>query len=285
MNSILFRLLAASVSLVILASGCSEKNGTQSAARLKGKLTIKGSNTVGEELAPHLIAAYKSVQPDVIVEIESKGTETGLQSLFAKQCDIAAASRVINNGELMQATTNRLDLDMHTIGSYSFAVIVDAKNSVTNLSREQIRDIFTGKVKNWKEVGGSDLPITPYVRHASSGTRLGFRELAMENQDYAPDAKAITNYAGIVEAVAKDPGGIGYCSLDLMAKTGVKPVAVRGTAPSMLAVNEARYPFARILRFYTLADAPSEIAQDFISFVQSAAGQKIVADMGYVPRP
>jgi phosphate transport system substrate-binding protein len=251
---------------------------------LRGKLVVKGSNTIGEELGPKLIEEYKKEQPDVIIELESKGTASGFTALLTGECDIAAASRVVNQEELTQARTHGVEFNLHTIGSYSVAVIVNTANSITNLSRDQVRDIFTGTVKNWKEVGGMDGPIHLHIRDAISGTPLGFQELAMENKPYASVFKAHTNYAGIELAVAGDPNGIGYASLDLVDKAGVKPVAIRGVPPNAVTVNEGQYPVSRVLRLYTNKNKETPLALDFIRFVQSPRGQKILAEMGFVPR-
>jgi phosphate transport system substrate-binding protein len=250
----------------------------------EGKLIIKGSNTIGEELAPRLIAEFKKDRPKVAVELESKGTATGFAALLAGQCDIAASSRVVNQDELTQARTRGIEFNLHTIGSYSVAVIVNAANVITNLSRDQVRDIFTGTIKNWKEVGGADAPIHLCIRDAISGTPLGFQELAMENKPYAADARTFTNYAGIAEAVAKDGGGIGYVGLDQTDKAGVKAVSIRGIPPTAVTVNEGQYPVSRILRLYTNKTNETAITKDFVRFVQSPRGQRILEEMGFVPR-
>ncbi len=185
----------------LVFSGCS--GGTDAPKSTKGKLVIKGSNTIGERLAPRLIAEYKKTQPDVEIELESKGTATGFAGLLSDGCDIAAASRVVSLAELQQAQSNHLEFNVHTIGHYSVAVVVNSKNPVSNLSRDQVRDIFTGAVQNWKDVGGLDAPINLLIRDPVSGTYLGFRELAMEDKPYASATKTFTNYAGI----AKDHTG------------------------------------------------------------------------------
>ena len=235
-------------------------------------------------MAPRLIAEFKKDRPKVTIELESKGTATGFAALLAGECDIAAASRVVNQDELTEARTRGVELNLHTIGSYSVAVIVNAANAVTNLSRDRVRDIFTGTLKNWGEIGGADAPIYLYIRDAISGTPLGFQELAMENKPYSAAAKTFTNYAGIAEAVAKDTGGIGYVGLDLTDKAGVNAVSIRGIPPTAVTVNEGQYPVSRVLRLYTNKNNETVVAKDFVRFVQSPRGQKILEEMGFVPR-
>src|SRR5205085_4256334 len=189
------------------------------------KVVIKGSNTIGEELGPRLIAEYKKDHPAAAFELESKGTGSGLWALVASQCDLAAASRAVSEEELKQATERGMKLDEHTIGSYSVAVVVHADNPVKDLTKDQVRDLFTGVVTNWKDVGGPDAPVHLYIRDPISGTHLGFKELAMENKAYGAGTNALTSYAAIIEAVAKDPNGIGYSSFDLANKPGAKIVS------------------------------------------------------------
>jgi phosphate transport system substrate-binding protein len=280
-NPFLSRFLSFATLLLLQGLVSCSQNQTAGDA---GKVIVKGSNTIGEELGPRLIAAYTKEHPGVTFDLESKGTPSGFSALNAGQCDIAAASRVISAPELEQARSNHVELNLHTIGSYCVAVVVNASCQVTNLSRDQVRDIFTGKVTNWKEVGGTDAPINKYIRDPKSGTYLGFRELAMEDKPYSGDCKTATNYQGIAELVAKDPAGIGYCSFAAMKTPGVKPVSIRGVTPDNLAVNEGRYPFSRVLRFYTNKAKESPAALNFIQFVQGPTGQKIIDDLGFVSR-
>jgi phosphate transport system substrate-binding protein len=165
------------------------------------------------------------------------------------------------------------------------AVIVKASNPITNLTREQVRDLFTGAVQNWKDVGGPDAPVHLYSRHPISGTHLGFRELAMENKPYALHLKSFTNYTEMVKAVAQDEYGIGYSTITLASSTGVKSVSIGGIAPTIESVNKGQYPYARTLRLYTDKANETPAARSFVEFVQSARGQAIMAQMGYAPRP
>jgi len=163
----------------------------------------------------------------------------------------------------------------HVIGAYSVAVIVNAQNPVTNLTPAQVRDIFTGAVTNWQDVGGPDAPVHPAIRNLISGTVSGFQELAMEKKPYATDVKEFMNYAGSAEAVAEDTNGVGYCSFDLMKKAGVKAVSIGGVTPGAATVNSGIYPYARLLRLYTVTKKPSSEAEDFVQFVQSKQGQEV----------
>ncbi|MGA2787259.1 MAG: phosphate ABC transporter substrate-binding protein [Verrucomicrobiota bacterium] len=250
-----------------------------------GKIIIRGSNTFGEELGPRLIAEYRKVQPTVAFDTEYKGTTYGMGALMVERCDIAAASRPVSTNEVQLARDRDIEFNDHVIGAYSVAVIVNAGSPIGNLTREQVRDIFTGAVTNWKTVGGPDAPIHLCSRDEISGTHLGFQELAMDNKPYALGLKAFTNYLGIVQAVAQDVNAIGYASIDLTGRDGVKAVSIGGVVPAIASVNGGQYPYARVLHLYTDMTRESSTTREFIEFVQSKRGQDILTQMGFVPRP
>ena len=270
--------LVGSLSLMVLSvvvTGCGKP----------GKITIRGSNTFGEELAPRLIAEYRKEHPTVVFDTEYKGTTYGMGALMVERCDIAAASRPVSTNELQLAKDRDIAFNDYVIGAYSVAVIVNAGSPIGNLTRDQVRDIFTGAVINWKEVGGPDAPIHLCSRDEISGTHLGFRELAMENKPYALGLKAFTNYLGIIQTVAQDANGIGYTSIDLVSQGGIKAVSIEGTAPAIASVNGGQYPYARVLHLYTDTTKESPTTRDFVQFVQSKRRQEILTQMGFVPRP
>ena len=269
-------LLSAGLALVsLLAGGCSPAKSQ--------KVVICGSNTIGEELAPRLIAEYGKDHPAAEFDTEFKGTTYGFGALFAGRCDIAAASRDANTNEMTLARDNAVQLTNEVIGAYSVAVVVNGSCPIGDLTREQVRDLFTGAVQNWKDVGGPDSPVHLFIRHPVSGTYLGFRELAMEDKPYALTAKACTNYTDIVKDVAADPGAIGYCTLQLATSSGVKAVAIGGVAPTMALVKQGKYPYARTLRLYTNKAAEAPAAREFVDFVLSSRGQQVLDQMGFVP--
>jgi phosphate transport system substrate-binding protein len=205
---------------------------------------------------------------------------------MSEQCDIGAASRPMLKQEEELARERGIEMNNRVIGYYAVAVLVNAGSTVGNLTRDQMRDIFTGTAENWKAVGGPDAPIHRCIRDPISGTYLGFRELAMEGKAYATNnSKAFTNYAGIVEAVAGDPYAIGYAGFDVLSKPGVRAVSIGGLAPSVAAVQGSKYPYARALRLCTNKAKEPPLARDFIQFVQSTPGQEILGRMGFVPHP
>jgi len=247
------------------------------------KITIRGSNTFGEELGPKLIAEFQKDHANISFDTEYKGTPYGYGALLVDKCDIAAASREINTNEVSLAKDRDIDFNTYVIGTYSVAVILNAGNSLTNLTLQQVHDLFTGKAQNWKDVGGADAPVHLYIRDPISGTHLGFKELAMSNDSYAQHPKTFTNYNGIVQAVAQDPSGIGYASVEDTKKPGIKAVAIGGLTPTPEAVQKGQYPYARPLRLYTNKAKENALTTEFIHFIESDRGQKVMADMGFVP--
>lgn len=275
--------------LGVLAASCSpDKPAAPTAATATGKVVIRGSNTIGEELAPQLIAEYKKDHPNAAFDLEAKGTSYGMGALMGGYCDIAGASRLPTKEELEVAQFRNVELKDHVIGSYAVAVVINAGSAVTNLTPEQVRDIFTGAIKNWMEVGGPDAAVHLYIRDPMSGTYLGFKELAMENKSYPPDPQTftcLTNYQAILQAVVHDPNGIGYSGMNLEKTPGVKAVAIGGVVPGAASINQGQYPYARTLHLYTTKANETPATTDFIQFIQSARGQEVVARLGDVPHP
>jgi phosphate transport system substrate-binding protein len=285
--------LARSAGLILLAllmAGCpgtKQEADTALEARKPGdgnKVVIRGSNTFGEELGPRLIAEYKKSHPTADFDLVPKATGYGLAMLIAGQCDIAGASRRLDSEEEELVQMRGVQLTDYVIGSYGVAVVVNPSDAIGDLTTNQVRDIFTGVIQNWKDVGGPDAPIHLYVRDPISGTYLGFRELAMENKPYGHPQMLFTNYAGIVQAVAEDPNGIGYSSLGLAKSGRVKAVSIGGVAPTFDTVNRHQYPYARVLHLYTNRNQEPPVARDFVVYVESREGQAIVEKMGFVPR-
>ena len=269
--------------LLGVLAGCSPANPPTTEAPPSGKITIRGSNTVGEELAPALITEYKKAHPNAVFDLESKGTPYGFGALAGGFCDIAGASRLPSKDEAEVLQFRNTELHDHVIGAYSVPVVVNAANPMANLTREQVRDLFTGVITNWSAVGGPDAPVHLFARDPISGTYIGFKELAMENKPYAREQNLFTNYQGIVAGVAKDADGIGYSSLELAASSGVKAVSIGGIAPGVESVNSGEYPYARKLHLFTSKGHESPDALDFIQFALSERGQKVLVETGNTP--
>lgn len=246
------------------------------------KLVIKGSNTFGEELGVGLVAAYREQSP-VEMELESLGSASGIAALLDGTCDIAASSRVLNEDELRRARSRGIALKSTVVGYYAVALVVNEQNPLRNLSDLAVRDIFTGKVTNWKQVGGADLPIEVLIRDATGGTHLGFQELAMDRQPYAASARGFASYKTLAEVVAATPGAIGYVGMNLVTHPGLHALSINGIPPNDIAVNEELYPYVRTVRLYTLEQPGNPLANRFIRFIRSKKAQEIVDSFGFVP--
>lgn len=283
--------LACLLGVSVLLFGCpagkpsGDSSGVAATPAPTNTVVIRGSNTIGEELAPRLIAEFKKVQPTAAFDLETKATGYGIAALRMRQCDIAAASRVILPEELEINQANQIEMNEQLLGIYSVAVVVNSGNAVANLTKEQVRVIFTGKITNWKDVGGADAAIHIYARDPISGTHLGFKDVAMNNDEYAAHPKLFTSYAGIAEAVGKDASGIGYASINHANASGAKAVTIEGIEANTATVHSGKYPYARTLRFYTNKNKESAAAKEFIEFTLSKRGQEIVAEMGFTPKP
>ncbi|HUC83578.1 MAG TPA: phosphate ABC transporter substrate-binding protein [Candidatus Acidoferrales bacterium] len=254
-------------------------------ADAQDKITIRGSNTIGEELAPRLIAEFKKTHPTVSFDLESKGTAYGIGALLGGYCDIAGASKAVSKEQEEVAQLRGVRFKEYILGTYTVAVLVNAANPLSNLTSNQVQLVFTGKVQNWKEIGGSDAPVHLVIRDPVSGTYIGFKEVAMAYQDYGKQVQLFTNDAAMAEAVAQDPNAIAYTGLDSLQHPGTKAVSIDGVMPGATTVNAHKYLYGRTLRFYTNANNESAITRDFINFVLSPGGQRIVAQMGDAPNP
>ncbi len=268
-------------SIVALAGLIVATNTLVSSAQ---KLIIKGSNTFGEELAPALIKGFSVKNPGVEIDLESNGSASGFAALLDSAADIASSSRPMNEDELRLAQSRQLTIDQHVVGYYGIAVIVNEGNSLQAMSDRQIGKLFTGEITNWKELGGPDEQITIYVPSPKNGTYLGFQELAMAKRPYSERAIEKPGYGEVQQAVATDPFGVGFVSINMAGTGGTRGVIVNGIHPSNTAVVENLYPYARQVRLYTNRDNVSSITKKFIRFVQSRQGQEIVENVGFVPR-
>ena len=276
------------IAVGLLLAGC--PSGNQSTASGTNKLSndkkivVRGSNTIGEELAPRWIAEFKKNHADVVFELEPKATGYGMAALRSGQCDIAAASRAAIEEELELTKQSGIEMNETILGAYSVAVVVNASNPVGNLTKDQVHDVFTGKITNWKDLGGPDAPIALYIRDPISGTHLGFKEVAMRNEPYAAHPHLHTNYTAIVQAVAADANGIGYSGIEQAKLPGAKVISIEGIQPGTETVNSGKYPYARTLRFYTNKAGESQATKDFIQFVLSKEGQQLMVQLGFTPK-
>jgi len=272
---------------ILILAGCSkqEQQSGPAPASLGPRLVLRGSNTIGEELGPRLITEYKREHPEAVFDLEFKGTSYGIGNLMGGFCDIACASKAVVPAQQAIARERGVEFKDYVLGSYAVAVIVNAANPVSNLTSNQVLALFTGSATNWNQAGGPDRPVHLLIRDPISGTHIGFKELAMANREYDSGARPLTNYQAIIEAVANDQNAVGYCGLDMVKRTDVKVASIDGVVPSIPSINQQKYAYARVLRFYTDAGKERPEAKRFIDFALSSRGQEILSQMGYATHP
>lgn len=263
-------------------------NGTSSKpAGGKSTLTIRGSDTM-LELAGEWKQAFEKAHPDVEINLNGGGSGTGIKALVNKGTDIANASRPIEAKEADAIKAGGAESKEFVVGQDAVAIIVNPSNTVKELTKDQLKDIYTGKATNWKQVGGPDLAIVVNGRDSSSGTYKFFQEHVLgKGVAYAPTVNALAATNGIVQGVEQDKGAIGYVGLGyLNPKVKSVPVKQDAASPAVEAkvenVLNKTYPLSRPLFEYTAGD-PSATAKTWLDWVQGAEGQAIVEKQGFVP--
>ena len=245
-------------------------------------LIIKGSDTLGAKLVPQLAESFKASHPGTSFKIAAEGSSTGFAALISKTTDIGMSSRRAKPTEMSDALSNGVNLKPTIVAYDGIAVIVNSGNSVKNLTKKQVEQIFTGEVKDWSALGGQPGPISIYTRNTASGTYADFAELAMKKRNYAGSAQKMAGNEQIAAEVGKNANGIGYVGMAYLKAAGVKAVAVDGVAPSLSTVNSKTYAYSRPTFYYTNG-SPSGVAKDFVDYTLSSAGQKIVEQVGFAP--
>jgi phosphate transport system substrate-binding protein len=276
MKRIFTKLGIAAASLALIAS-------TQA-----GNITVKGSDTL-LLLAQKWAEVYMQKHEDVKISVNGGGSGVGFAALQNGSTDIADASRPIKSAEIMACLKTFGKPTEYKVALDGLSVYVHEENPITELSIEQLGKIFTGKVKNWKELGGPDKPITIYSRENSSGTYEFFKEHVLKGADFAPNAQTLQGTAQIISAVAKEPRGIGYGGAAYTK--GVKALKVKkdadspGVEPNEENVLNQTYPIWRFLYNYVDPQKDKGEIGAYLKWIRSDEGQKIVKDVGYYPLP
>ena len=252
----------------------------------------KGSDTI-VNLALAWAEKYQTDHPDVRISVTGGGSGTGLAALINGTVDIANASRKIKEEEMAEARANGIEPLEHIIARDAIAVIVHPDNPVSELTLQQISDIYSGKISNWSEVGGEDRPIVRLSRETNSGTHVYFLEHVLRLGDgestllFSPDTLLLPSSEGIGAEVRQNPNAIGYDGLGYVTPD-MKTVAVAAAdgepfvLPTIATVNDGSYPIARDLYMYTAGEPTGAVAA-YLAWVLSAPAQQIVADLGFVP--
>jgi len=281
--------------LLTAAAGCAPEAPSEDGGAISGSFNVIGSNTV-TPLSTMWAEAFMTANPKVNIAISGPGSGAGIAALIDGTTDICQSSRSIKSSEVDQAKAKGVQPYEIVVASDGLAVVVNPANPLTDITIEQLSAIYSGKVSNWKELGGNDAPIVALARDTNSGTHVFFKEHVVQMDglptkdtalEYGSDVLLLpSTEAGVTEA-ANNANAIFYSGLGYV--TGqVKVLAVKKTgsepavSPSIATVLDGTYAIARPLLYYTNG-APTGAVKAFIDYCLSDEGQAIVVESGYVP--
>lgn len=249
-------------------------------------IKVKGSDTI-LPLSQKEAEVYMKSNKDASITVIGGGSGVGIAALLDGTTDIAMASRKMKLEEKQKLIDGGKSPKEVIIAYDALSVIVNPNNKVSQLTREQLEGIFTGKITNWKDIGGIDEKIIAYSRESSSGTYEFFKEHVLEGKNYSSTCLLLPATGAIVQSVTQTKGAIGYIGLAYMEKT-VKALKVsydKGKTfiePSVENAKNKTYPITRPLQYYFL-NANEKLVKPFVDFILSPDGQKIVSEIGYIP--
>lgn len=252
------------------------------AASAETKIVIDGSTTVGP-ISKAFADFYKENHSGVNITISESGSGNGVKSLMNNACDIANMSRFMKPAEFKSCVDKGILPVAHVVAFDGLAVVVNPKNPVKALTVSQIADIYTGKISNWKQLGGEDAKIVVVSRDTNSGTYETFNELVLKKAAIAKDAEYVGSNGQARTRVNTTKNAIAYVGLGFVDDT-VKPLSVEGILPAAKSVSTGKYPIARPLYMFT--NGYPKTGSDVYNFVTlhlSKEGREIVSDLGYIP--
>ncbi|WP_018970865.1 phosphate ABC transporter substrate-binding protein [Rubritalea marina] len=252
-------------------------------ASAQTKIIVKGSDTLGAKMVPQLAEKYKSEGNNVSFEIAAEGSSTCFTNLLAGTADFGMSSRSVKSSEKNKFASAGKDLVEHVAGVDMIAVIVNEANDVKELTKDQVKGIFTGTITDWSEVGGKAGKINAFTRNTSSGTYKTFQKLAMDKVDYGKNTQKMAGNEQIAQEVAKDSNGIGYVGLAYTSKPGISAAAVNGVLPEPK--NAAKYALSRNLYYYSVGQPTGEVKK-FLDWAKTSkdAG-KVIEKVGFIAPP
>ena len=282
---------AAALLAPLLALACSSGSETGSTGTAD-TIENKGSDTM-VNLALAWAEAYRGVRPEVSIAVTGGGSGTGIAALLNGTVEIANASRPMKEDEIAAARAKGIEPVERVVAVDALAVIVHPQNPIHDLTIDQLSDLFTGRVRNWRELGGDDRPVVLVSRETNSGTHVYFLEEVVRRGEkgrkdvFAPQTLLMPSSAGITSEVSRNPNAIGYDGLGYIT-SGEKVVAVARRAgepfvePSVESAMQHRYPLSRPLLIYSAGEPTGEIGA-YLDWITSPAGQAIVEQLGFVP--
>jgi len=246
------------------------------------KIVIDGSTTVGP-IAKAFAEYFMEVHPEVNITVSESGSGNGAKSLIHKTCHVASMSRFMKPKEYKAAVDAGVLPVAHVIAMDGIAVVVHPGNPIKNLSIEQLRDIYSGKITNWNQLGGPNEKIVAISRDSNSGTYETFENLVMNNMKIASGTEYVGNNGAARQIVQSTKGAIGYIGLGFIDRT-VKTISINDIEPSYELIQAGRYPIARPLFMFT-NEYPKlgSILYSFVSLYLTPKGQEIIEAIGFIP--
>jgi phosphate transport system substrate-binding protein len=244
------------------------------------KITVKGSDTM-VILAQRWAEKYMNTNQGVSIQVTGGGSGTGISALINGTTDICNSSRPIKSDEIMKLKERFGTMGVEiACAKDGITIFLNESNKVNNLTMQQLKDIYSGKITNWNQVGGNNAKIVVYSRENNSGTYVYFKDNVLNGKDYTASCQNLPGTAAVVNAVSKDVNGIGYGGHGF--SKGIKIAQVNGVLPDKENIANGKYPLARNLYMY-LRNRPTGAIKKYIDWILSAEGQKVVKEAGYFP--
>ncbi len=271
-------LFVGAYALMVIAgilAGCS-KNGAEEPGKLSGSVSMSGSTSM-EKFANALCESFREQYPDVNMTVEFTGSSAGVESVLSGKCDVGNSSRNLKEEEKSGGAVENI------VAMDGIAIVVDAENKVSDLTKEQLTEIYTGNIKNWSEAGGENMPIVVIGREAGSGTRGAFEEI-LKIEDACVYANELDSTGAVMAKVASTPGAIGYVSLDAVDES-VTAVKLDGAEPTAENIKAGTYFLNRPFVMATKGEisAQNELVQELFRYIYSEDGQNLAASVGLIP--
>jgi phosphate transport system substrate-binding protein len=252
-------------------------------AQAQEKLTLDGSTTVGP-IAKAFAEYHMRQNPGTTITVSESGSGNGAKALLNGTCDIANLSRDLKDTEQKAMKEKGINPVQHIVAFDALPVMVHPSNKVKGLTVEQVRDIYTGKVTNWKQVGGPDLAIVIVSRDTNSGTYESFKDLVLKKEDkICEGAEYVGSNGAIRQRVQVTKGAIGYAGLGFVDRS-VKALEINGVVPCLETVRNKTYPLARPLFMFTNGEPKAEsLSARFLGIALTEKGQEIIEEIGFIP--
>jgi len=263
---------------IVLAFICMAMAWTGNADAAKKGIAIDGSTTVGpisKSFAAYFMKKYK-----VPVTVSESGSGNGAKSLINGSCDIADMSREMKPQEIAAAKSKGVNPVANVVALDGIAIVVHPSNPTRSLTTAQIADIYSGRINNWRQVGGPNFPVVVIQRESNSGTQETFRDMVMKGRQVVRNAATQASNGAVKNRVSQTTGAVGFMGLGYL-DSSVKKIAVNGILPSAMTVKNRTYPLSRPLYMYTNGQ-PTGMVGTFVNLPKTVDGKRIITELGFV---